>query len=179
MTRLYILGLLLRFGPQHGYQLKKILNEQLSDFTQIKLPTIYYHLEKMQEEGLLEGVSEKPGSRPEKTVYSITGKGEEAFKKMLSGLLEFDYHPTFEADGAFFFPEFLDKELVVRKLDAYYEKLIKILQYIEVHQTETLEFVPEQMKTQIMIIFNHHLKHYHAELEWVEEAIKQITYGEK
>ena len=45
MIPLYILGLLLRFGPQHGYQIKKLLEEQLEDFTQIKLPTVYYHLE--------------------------------------------------------------------------------------------------------------------------------------
>ena len=35
MIPLYILGLLLRFGPQHGYQIKKLLEEQLEDFTQI------------------------------------------------------------------------------------------------------------------------------------------------
>ena len=31
MIPLYILGLLLRFGPQHGYQIKKLLEEQLED----------------------------------------------------------------------------------------------------------------------------------------------------
>jgi DNA-binding PadR family transcriptional regulator len=61
MIPFYILGLLQRFGPQHGYQLKKIIGEQLSDFTQIKLPTIYYHLEKMEADGLLAANSEKPG----------------------------------------------------------------------------------------------------------------------
>ena len=48
MIPLYILGLLLRFGPQHGYQIKKLLEDQLGDFTQIKLPTVNYHLEKME-----------------------------------------------------------------------------------------------------------------------------------
>uniref|UniRef100_UPI000AEE63EC PadR family transcriptional regulator n=1 Tax=Clostridium sp. NkU-1 TaxID=1095009 RepID=UPI000AEE63EC len=66
MIPLYILGLLQRYGPQHGYQIKKIIAEQLSDFTQIKLPTIYYHLEKMETDGLLSANREKSGSRPEK-----------------------------------------------------------------------------------------------------------------
>jgi len=48
-----ILGLLQRFGPQHGYYIKKLISEELADFTQIKLPTIYYHLEKMNADGLL------------------------------------------------------------------------------------------------------------------------------
>ena len=69
MILIYILGLLIRFGPQHGYQLKKTIAGQLADFTQIKLPNIYYHLEKMQMEGLVSASTEKDTGRPEKTVY--------------------------------------------------------------------------------------------------------------
>ena len=64
----YILGLLQRFGPQHGYQIKKIISEQLADFTQIKLPVIYYHLEKMTQDELISPDCEKNGNRPEKTL---------------------------------------------------------------------------------------------------------------
>jgi DNA-binding PadR family transcriptional regulator len=71
MIPLYILGLLQRFGPQHGYQIKKIIAEQLSDFTQIKLPTIYYHLEKMEADALLTASCEKAGSRPEKPYIQL------------------------------------------------------------------------------------------------------------
>ena len=67
MIPLYILGLLLRFGPQHGYQIKKLLEEQLEDFTQIKLPTVYYHLEKMEAAGLIEAHRDRQGARPENT----------------------------------------------------------------------------------------------------------------
>ena len=38
MIPLYILGFLLRYGPQHGYQIKKLISEQMADFTSIKLP---------------------------------------------------------------------------------------------------------------------------------------------
>ena len=64
MIPLYILGLLLRFGPQHGYQIKKLLEEQLEDFTQIKLPTVYYHLEKMEAAGLIEAGREPDPKKP-------------------------------------------------------------------------------------------------------------------
>ena len=94
MVPLYILGLLQRFGPQHGYQIKKILAEQLTDFTQIKLPTIYYHLVKMKEDGLLSASSEQPGGRPTKTVYAITEKGIDGFQSMLTALLDFNYRPS-------------------------------------------------------------------------------------
>ena len=61
MIPLYVLGLLQRYGPQHGYQLKKTISEELEDFTQIKLPTIYYHLEKMESQGLFTCSTEKAG----------------------------------------------------------------------------------------------------------------------
>ena len=73
---LYILGLLMRFGPQHGYQIRKIIGEELADFTGIKLSVIYYHLEKMEREGLLHGAREKTSGRPEKTRYSVTQEEE-------------------------------------------------------------------------------------------------------
>jgi len=80
---LYILGLLMRFGPQHGYRIRKIIGEELADFTGIKLSVIYYHLEKMEREGLLHGIREKISGRPEKTRYSVTQAGRAAFRRIL------------------------------------------------------------------------------------------------
>jgi DNA-binding PadR family transcriptional regulator len=70
-----ILDLLQRYGPKHGYQIKKIISEQLSDFTQIKLPTIYYHLEKMATDKMLSTSIEKESSRPEK-IFILSPKKE-------------------------------------------------------------------------------------------------------
>ena len=81
MVPLYILGLLTRYGPQHGYQIKKIIAESLADFTQIKLPTIYYHLTKMAENGLLSAASEKTGARPEKNRIQPDGQGRRSIPR--------------------------------------------------------------------------------------------------
>lgn len=105
IIRLYILGLLQRYGPQHGYHIKKLIAEQLADFTQIKLPTIYYHLDKMAAEGLLSASSKKDGARPEKTVYTITEKGVAVCREYLDEMLRFEYRPVFSSDGVFFFSE--------------------------------------------------------------------------
>src|ERR1700690_809345 len=100
---LYILGLLIRVGPQHGYQIKKTFEEQLADFTHIKLPIIYYHLEKMEKEGLLTASLEKNSNRQEKTIYSITAKGKKSFYQLLNEFLEFEYQPVFASDAVFYF----------------------------------------------------------------------------
>jgi DNA-binding PadR family transcriptional regulator len=179
MIPLYILGLLQRFGPQHGYQIKKIIAEQLSDFTQIKLPTIYYHLEKMGTDGLLESISEKPGSRPEKTVYSITENGVAAFRNMLEKLLVFDYKPAFPSDAVFYFYEHLESSEIANHLEQHSIKLKKILAALRLHKEETQQFVPEDAKGIVSIIFSHHEHHYQAELDWASETLNHLKAGGK
>lgn len=171
---LYILGLLQRFGPQHGYQIKKIIAEQLSDFTQIKLPTIYYHLEKLENDGLLSANREKPGNRPEKTVYSISNKGIDAFSDMLHALLEFDYRPALPSDGVFYFSDYLEPLEIIEHLEIYIEQLEKIITSIQRHKYETLHFVPYEVKTMVQIIFRHHEFHYRAELDWAVETLNSL-----
>lgn len=174
MIPLYILGLLQRFGPKHGYQIKKIIAEQLADFTQIKLPTIYYHLEKMKTDGLIFANTEKSGGRPEKTTYTITDKGIMAFKTMLAGLLEFEYRPTFPSDGVFYFSDSIETTEILSHLAAYMDKLNTAISNIEKHRKETMQFVPDEDKIMVSIIFSHHERHYHAELEWAEETLNRL-----
>ena len=174
MIPFYILGLLQRFGPQHGYQIKKIIAEQLYDFTQIKLPAIYYHLEKMEADGLLNAQSEKSGSRPERTIYSITEKGITAFRNMMSQLLEFEYRPTFSSDAVFYFSEYAEREDIVSHLTAYIDKMNNTILNIKKHKKETMDSVPIEYRTMVSIIFSHHERHYQAELEWAEETLNSL-----
>jgi DNA-binding PadR family transcriptional regulator len=171
---LYILGLLLRFGPQHGYQIKKICAEQFADFTQIKLPTIYYHLEKMEQAGLLNASTGKDSNRPEKTIYAITDKGQEAFQHYLHELLHFDYRPTFSSDAVFYFSEAVDPALIREHLQTYRDRLQHILRSILQHKMEALSFLPEEAKKMALMIFSHHEHHYQAELDWVQETLTNL-----
>lgn len=172
---LYILGLLQRFGPQHGYQIKKIIAEQLSDFTQIKLPTIYYHLEKMEADGLLFANREKPGSRPEKTIYAVTDKGMAAFMDYLHHLLAFSYRPVFPHDGVFYFSDYLDTEALINSLKALITDMEEEISELLQHKTETLAFIPRDMQLPAEIVFSHHEHHYRAELDWALKALKTLS----
>ena len=174
MVPLYILGLLQRFGPQHGYQIKKIIAGQLADFTQIKLPTIYYHLEKMEADGLLIANREKPGNRPEKTIYAITDQGIMAFKNIIARLLKFEYRPTFPSDGVFYFSDHIETAEISKHLAAYIDRLNKAISNIKKHKQEMMPFVPVEYRTMVNIIFNHHERHYQAELEWAEETLNSL-----
>ena len=168
---LYILGLLIRVGPQHGYQIKKMFEDQLSDFTQIKLPTIYYHLEKMEKEGLLAASSEKNSKGQDKTIYSITKKGKSSFYQLLNGFLQFEYHPTFPSDAVFYFSSQIDHSLILESLKRHIQNIQQALNVLSKHKTESLQFLPEEAKEMALIIFGHHERHYQAELNWAQETI--------
>ncbi|WP_085834059.1 PadR family transcriptional regulator [Clostridium merdae] len=170
MIPLYILGLLLRFGPQHGYQIKKMLEEQLEDFTQIKLPTVYYHLEKMQAKGLITAHSDKQGARPEKTVYEVGEAGAAHFQELLLQSLKIEYRPTFDIDGTIYFSDSLKEGALAESLSAHIDNLQAIIAGLETHCNETLGYIPAQYRTSAKIIFDHHLLHYKAELEWALQS---------
>lgn len=174
MIPLYVLGLLQRYGPQHGYQLKKTISEELADFTQIKLPSIYYHLEGMAKNGLLSASSEKTDNRPEKTVYAITPKGQKAFEGLLAKLLNTHYRPTFDNDAIFYFSNDLPQEEIVQSLKTERQNLRVGLETIERHQKETMQFVPDDARSMVEIIFSHHVHHMQAELNWIDQSLETL-----
>lgn len=179
MIPLYILGLLERFGPQHGYQIKKMVEEQLADFTQIKLPTIYYHLDKMEAAGLITAETGKDGARPEKKVYSVSGAGRQQFATLLRGMLDMQYRPTFDVDGLFYFSDHVEQAELLASLARHVENLHRSLARIEEHRDLTLPHLPGAMRTSADIIFEHHAAHYRAEIGWAEKAIKSIQEEDK
>ena len=174
MIPLYILGLLLRFGPQHGYQIKKLIEEQLEDFTQIKLPTVYYHLEKMEAMGLITAQHDKQGARPEKTVYSVNSVGSDKFQELLVQKLEIEYRPTFDIDGVLYFKDSLDEGALAESLSLHIANMKKVLTKLQIHQEKTISYIPVAYRTSANIIFEHHIHHYKAELAWAEQSLNQL-----
>ena len=171
---LYILGLVRRFGPLHGYQIKKLVNEELADFTRIKLPTIYYHLQRMEAEGLLNAGNEKDSSRPERRVYAMTAKGEEAFEADLAGLLRMEYGPSFASDALFYFADSTDDGDIAAALEAHARGMEASLAALDAHEAVAAEHLPPESRRMASIIFDHHRRHYAAETEWARGAMSVI-----
>ncbi len=69
--------MLLREKPSHGYEIMEKLNDL--DFL-MTLPdpgSVYRHLRRMEEEGLVKSRLETGGSGPARKVYSLTAEGDE------------------------------------------------------------------------------------------------------
>ncbi len=170
----YILGFLQRYGPLHGYKLKRLISDMVSDFTQIKLPTIYYHLEKMEEKGLVRAEREQEGKRPERSVYSITEKGKKEFLTMLMKSLAIEYRPEFEIDASLFFFDSMKPADVITSLREQEAFCGEVLQHLDRHREEVMRFIPPEAKKIAGLMFHHHSLHYKAELKWLRDSLQEL-----
>ncbi|MEQ8176239.1 MAG: PadR family transcriptional regulator [Syntrophomonadaceae bacterium] len=171
----YLLGLLIRFGPQHGYSLKQSISLGIADFAKIKLPTIYYHLERMAGDGFLSASTDRDGNRPEKTVYAVTEQGREYFKKLSQQILVESYQPEFNLDGLLYFSDLMDSKKLIEGLLKRRERLNRQHLYIKQHYEDTINGIPPDSIKWAAFIFKHHLSHFEAEIEWINKVVAELS----
>lgn len=87
-TRLLILGALRFMQPAHGYSVRQELESwQADEWANIAYGSIYFALNKMADEGLLQEIepapATPPGRRPPRISYVVTDRGEEEFQRLL------------------------------------------------------------------------------------------------
>lgn len=171
----YILGLLMRYGPQHGYNIKQLVSDGIADFANIKLPTIYYHLEKLAEKGYVDSNVEKDGNRPERIVYSITDAGVTHFNSLLKKILNENYSVEFNFDGALYFHTFTDNKTIIKNLKLQEEYIQNKLKEVIIHKESAISNLQPEYRPYCKSIFNHHIYHMETELKWISETIKELS----
>ncbi|MEN6372079.1 MAG: helix-turn-helix transcriptional regulator [Armatimonadota bacterium] len=62
-------------GPLHGYGIVKALDSMSESYFQMREGTLYPHLHRMEEDGLIEGYWEQASGTRERRMYRITAKG--------------------------------------------------------------------------------------------------------
>jgi DNA-binding PadR family transcriptional regulator len=174
-TRLVILGLL-RERPLYGYELKHIIEERMGDWTNIAFGSVYYALDKLQDDGFVEQVAtEKEGGRPSRTVYQITEAGREEFPHLLRevwGEVERHYY-TF--DIGLTFMEALPLEEIKGYLRGRLSQLESILQYLDAHEEKQL--AREEVPRLAAAVFAHSRAHFETELSWTQDVLEKIEQG--
>lgn len=170
----YVLGLLLRYGPQHGYKLMQMLEERISDFAKIKLPTIYYHLQKMDDQGYIRKTIDKDGNRPEKYIYTITEEGIRYYQVLYTKLLDEAYSPEFAIDGVLFYSDGTNQEVLWNKLEEKKADLAVKIDRLKKHKDRALKQIDGQGKICAELIFDHHIGHMETEYAWMDKAIKGL-----
>ena len=172
---LYILGFLMRYGPQHGYLLRQHVEREASDFAVIRTSNIYYHLERLKDQGFVQATVEREGRRPDRQVFRITDSGREHFLKLLHKATGDVFKGEYLFDAVLFFFEYIDGEKLIEKIAAHIDQCRDTLVYIRTHQQETVENIPGEYVGPANAVFNHHRYHYEAELKWLEEVQALFT----
>jgi len=170
-VQLAILGFLME-REHHGYELKKIAEERMQGFTDIKFGSIYFALSKLVDQGEVERIrAERDRGRPERTVYRITDKGRRTFKQLLTQNLRQSRRVYMDVDIGVFFGGHLDRGEFVGVLRERLENDRNALKYVrnirEDHHDK--EGIPPMAE----VIIDHTLHHLRAEIRWLRSLIRR------
>lgn len=114
---LLFLGLLMK-GPKHGYEIKRLLEEELFPFVGLKVKSIYYPLKKMEKLGLVKKDVGREGKFPEKFIYQITPEGRKIFHHLINESFLSIERPYFNVDLALYFLPYVEKKIAIKRLKA-------------------------------------------------------------
>lgn len=161
---LLLLGLLKR-EQMHGYQLHEFIDSNMQTCVDIKKPTAYYLLDKMEQQGLITRKEEKEGNRPTRRVYSMTTTGEERFQTLLrQNLATYSQNRYPNNTGFIFLEELPEQEAITLLLNR--QTLISGM--LDEAQTAP----PHSGAMQYMI--DHQVTMLQAELSWLENVISRL-----
>ena len=167
---LLILGLL-KDKPRHGYEIKKQIKEVISTFAVLEVESIYYTLALLEKKGFVKKAVSSGGTRPEKFVYSLTPKGEERFRSLLTKSLVTAERPNFSIDIALYFLPYLPPEVAQHRLKGR----ARILSKIE----KALEELSGQLKVKssfhLQSIVEHNLDLLQAEKNFIQKVSQEIA----
>ena len=63
--------------PRHGYEIEQVIEErEMRNWTEIGFSSIYYVLNKLEKEGLIEGAWSDAGQRGKRKRYALTADGQ-------------------------------------------------------------------------------------------------------
>lgn len=88
---LMLLGFL-KDKPMNAYEIKKTAEQRnLTWWIKVSYPSMYRNINKLAEQGYIDGKVVKEGEMPEKTIYTINEKGEAYFLELME---KYSKHPA-------------------------------------------------------------------------------------
>ncbi len=164
---LLLLGML-RIESQHGYQLNEFIEHNLGRVTDMKKPTAYALLDRLEQSGSITARLEQEGNRPPRKVYTITEQGELLFRTLLRETLAMAAPYVIAGDvGLMFFdalplPEAL--ALLEQRLEAVRQQLA------------SLERAPaHKLGIGIDLAIEHQLILLRADEAWLAQLLERLS----
>jgi PadR family transcriptional regulator, regulatory protein AphA len=176
-----LLGIL-NYGSATGYDLKKTFDSSLNFFWQAHKSQIYKELTSLEKEGYLSVESVVQHDRPNRKVYTLTGRGREEFLRWLRSNLsdgDFQVRDTFLMK-VFFWGE-LDREEARLKLEAYrriHENKLESYRAAAGHIRDYSALVDREKARFWEFTARYGYRHSENCIEWADEAIRLLEEGE-
>ncbi|MEI8349483.1 MAG: PadR family transcriptional regulator [Candidatus Omnitrophota bacterium] len=168
IQKLIILGILKK-GPKHGYQIKKIIQNELGLFSEPETQSIYYPLKQMEKGGLIKKEVVKAKGRLPHYTYTITPHGSKEFTRLAMQALLSRKRPFIDIDIPLYFLPYLDKKEVVARLRLRKRFLEKVKEWLEAKLCTRKEFSFQQL-----LLLKHNLNLLTAEEKFLEEMTQAI-----
>lgn len=168
-TRYAILGMLVP-SPRSGYDLKRDFEERIGHFWTESLGQIYPALHRLHDERLVSVKVERREGRPERKVYRITKRGEQAFRAWLTEPAAQTAVRNELLLKIFFGPEMSPPEVLehIAQFEANQRELTALYRLFE-EQIERQAVSPEQqLYWQLCLASGRHVNK--ARLAWCREA---------
>lgn len=163
--RLLLLGLL-RQHRMHGYELAAFIDGQMNTCTDMKKATAYFLLDKMTGEGWVTNTTEREGNRPERRVFTLTEKGEEAYQRLVRENLR-EYDPAiFTSDVGVAFLDDLEPSEARALLNERRKELTARL--------ERASAAPRHTGS-IQLLVDHQIHHLQSEIVWLDAVLGKLA----
>jgi DNA-binding PadR family transcriptional regulator len=181
-SRLLILGVLKRYQPIHGYDVRRELELwNAEEWANVAYGSIYFALNKMAEEGLVEALESQDadndkGKRNPKTRYRITERGEREFERLLR---EYWWERKSAIDPfqvAITFMDFMPREELLKALRWRADFLRAHLPNMRwmIEQKMSSEGVPKHIASQLEL----GIMYGETTLKWLDAVIEKVERGE-
>jgi len=164
---LLVLGLL-KLENMHGYQLSDLIDKRLKYVTDLKKPTLYHLLAKLEAAGEVTKSVSREGNRPERHTYHLTRAGEAHFAELLRQNLQDAPAMYFNDDIGLLFLN----ELPVAEVRGYLEqKRARVDERLAVLATALAQ---HEANTPAFYTLRHHELHLQTERAWLDELLGQL-----
>ena len=162
--------------PRHGYEIEQVIEErEMRNWTEIGFSSIYYVLNKLEKEGLIESHTAPPEGRgPARKVYKIKAEGVERWQAATLEVLSNHKVPASPFQLGLANLPALPKDEVLQALLNYREQLRETRAHVEERRTMLGEIPPFNVSA----MFDLSTMMMDAELQWLDEFIADFEKQE-
>ena len=156
--------------PRHGYEIEQVIEERgMREWTDVGFSSIYYLLNKLAREGLIESRLEQAGQGPARKVYQVTAAGQEALREALLAALSVpERYPSSLLLAVGNLPVVAPGE-ALGALEAYRARLAERLARIR-ERREAQQPLPYFVDA----LFDYSISMIEAEMAWIERFTVQV-----